>query len=109
MISDDICNVWCGHRVIAERIEMLSGKDLNASGQNSPNLGYITAKRDTQPFIYPLEKASAYAKPLKCLKLCHWHFRSFTQALAFFMEYNGSYISLGRDTFHAYYMVALVV
>ena len=32
-VSDDTCNSWCKHRVIAEQIEMLSDKDLCASGQ----------------------------------------------------------------------------
>ena len=49
----------------AEWTKMLSDEDLNASGQNSLNLvliRYIPAKRDVQPFIKPLGKASAFAK-----------------------------------------------
>ena len=37
-VSDNVWNSWCKHKVIAEQIEMLSDKDLCASGQNSLNL-----------------------------------------------------------------------
>ena len=54
-VADDTWDSWCEHRVIAEQIEMLSDKDLCASGQNGLNLiyiKYIPAKRDTRPFIH---------------------------------------------------------
>ena len=37
-VSDDTWNSGCEHRVIAEQIEVLSDKDLCASGQNGLNL-----------------------------------------------------------------------
>ena len=44
----------------------------------------------------------AFAKPQKCLELCPRHFLVFTQALAFPVGYNRSYITLGRDVSHTY-------